>query len=160
MPRRSDSINRDRSSIGSRKVPVQVPPCQMLNTAIPVSAYQLRRRLGELPGTSKKPPPSRGSGAAADADTLPMVAPAPSVCPVRTDYGQRPLRVTQSRHSVKHRRPAGVLRHVAAMEEGGTLTLRARAPIPGEAEVLAMRRGKLGPRVRDRVPRWHHSSQA
>src|SRR5262249_30419876 len=90
MPRWSDSISRDRSSIGSRKVPVQVPPCQMLNTAIPVSAYQLRRMLRELPRTSKKTSPSRGSGAASDADMLPMVAASPSVCPVRTDYDQAP----------------------------------------------------------------------
>jgi hypothetical protein len=46
----------------------------MLKTEIPVSAYQLRRMLRELPRTSKKTSPSRGSGAASDADMLPMVA--------------------------------------------------------------------------------------
>ena len=60
--------------MGSRKVPVQVPPCQMLNTATPVSAYQLSRMLRELPRTSKNTSPSRGNGAASDADMLPMVA--------------------------------------------------------------------------------------
>jgi hypothetical protein len=60
--------------MGSRNVPVQVPPCQILNTATPVSAYQLKRMLRELPRTSKKTSPSRGSGAASDADMLPMVA--------------------------------------------------------------------------------------
>ena len=60
--------------MGSRKVPVQVPPCQILNTATPVSAYQLSRMLRELPRTSKNTSPSRGNGAASDADMLPMVA--------------------------------------------------------------------------------------
>jgi hypothetical protein len=46
----------------------------MLNTEIPVSAYQLKRMLRELPRTSKKTSPSRGRGAASDADMLPMVA--------------------------------------------------------------------------------------
>ena len=73
-PRPSDSTSRDRSSSGSRNVPVQVPPCQMLKTAMPVSEYQLRRILRELPRTSKKTSPSRGKGAASD-DMLPMVAP-------------------------------------------------------------------------------------
>ena len=41
---------------------MQVPPCQMLNTETPVSAYQLKRILRELPRTSKKTSPSRGSG--------------------------------------------------------------------------------------------------
>jgi hypothetical protein len=45
----------------------------MLNTEIPVSAYQLKRMLRELPRTSKKTSPSRGRGAASDADMLPMV---------------------------------------------------------------------------------------
>ena len=60
--------------MGSRNVPVQVPPCQILKTATPVSEYQLRRMLRELPRTSKKTSPSRGSGAASDADMEPMVA--------------------------------------------------------------------------------------
>jgi hypothetical protein len=55
-------------------VPVQVPPCQMLNTAMPVSEYQLSRMLLELPRTSKKTSPSLGRGAASEADMLPMVA--------------------------------------------------------------------------------------
>jgi hypothetical protein len=59
--------------MGSRKVPVQVPACQMLNTATPVSAYQLSLMLRALPLTSKKTSPSRGSGAGSDADMLPMV---------------------------------------------------------------------------------------
>ena len=67
-------------------MPVQVPPCQMLKTAIPVLAYQLRRMLRELPRTSKKTSPSRGNGAASDADMLPMVAPQPNVCPLCTEY--------------------------------------------------------------------------
>src|ERR1700722_2827233 len=61
--------------MGSRKVPVHVPPCQMLNTATPVLEYQLSRMLRELPRTSKKISPSRGNGAASDADMLPMMAP-------------------------------------------------------------------------------------
>ena len=74
MPRCKASISLGSSSWGSRNVPVQVPPCQMLNTEIPVSAYQLKRMLRELPRTSKKTSPSRGRGAASDADMLPMVA--------------------------------------------------------------------------------------
>jgi hypothetical protein len=46
----------------------------MLKTETPVSAYQLRRMLRELPRTSKKTSPSRGSGAASDADMVPIVA--------------------------------------------------------------------------------------
>ena len=61
--------------MGSRNVPVQVPPCQMEKTATPVSAYQLSRMLRELPRTSKNTSPSRGNGAASDADMLPMVTP-------------------------------------------------------------------------------------
>ena len=60
-------------------MPVQVPPCQMLKTETPVSAYQLRRMLRELPRTSKKTSPSRGSGAASDADMLLIVALLPSL---------------------------------------------------------------------------------
>ena len=58
---------------------MQVPPCQMLNTETPVSAYQLKRILRELPRTSKKTSPSRGSGAASDADMVPIVALLPSL---------------------------------------------------------------------------------
>ena len=47
----------------------------MLNTATPVAAYQLSRMLRDSPLTSKKTSPSRGSGAASDADMLPMVTP-------------------------------------------------------------------------------------
>jgi hypothetical protein len=108
MPLCRESINRGRSSMGNRNVPVQVPPCQMLNTAIPVSAYQLRRMLRVLPRTSKKTSPSRGSGAASDADMLPMVAPLPNVCPVRTEYCSGASRVTQSWLSVMAARDAGV----------------------------------------------------
>jgi hypothetical protein len=46
----------------------------MLKTETPVSAYQLSRMLRELPRTSKKTSPSRGSGAASDADMVPIVA--------------------------------------------------------------------------------------
>lgn len=73
-PRWREPISRCSSSSGSRNVPVHVPPCQMLNTAMPVSEYQLRRMLLELPRTSKKTSPSRGSGAASEADMQPMVA--------------------------------------------------------------------------------------
>jgi len=48
-----------------------------------VSAYQLSRMLRELPLTSKKTSPRRGSGAASDADMLPMVTPNHRVCLVR-----------------------------------------------------------------------------
>src|SRR5215468_11893468 len=68
--------------MGSRNVPVQVPPCQMLNTATPVSAYQLSRMLRDSPLTSKYTSPSRGNGAASDADMLPMVTLDPPLCPV------------------------------------------------------------------------------
>jgi hypothetical protein len=51
-----------------------VPPCQMLKTETPVSEYQLKRMLRELPRTSKKTSPSRGNGAAPDADMVPIVA--------------------------------------------------------------------------------------
>jgi hypothetical protein len=74
MPRCSASISLGSSSMGSRKVPVQVPPCQMLKTETPVSAYQLSRMLRELPRTSKKTSPSRGNGAASDADMVLIVA--------------------------------------------------------------------------------------
>jgi hypothetical protein len=67
-------MSRGSSSIGSLNVPVHVPPCQMLNTETPVSAYQLRRMLRELPRTSKKTSPSRGNGAGSDADMVPIVA--------------------------------------------------------------------------------------
>jgi hypothetical protein len=73
----------------------------MLNTAIPVLAYQLRRMLRELPRTSKKTSPSRGKGAASDADMLPMVAPQPNVCPLRTDYCPGASRVTQTERPVR-----------------------------------------------------------
>jgi hypothetical protein len=46
----------------------------MLKTATPVSEYQLSRMLRELPRTSKKTSPSRGKGAASDADMQPIVA--------------------------------------------------------------------------------------
>jgi hypothetical protein len=46
----------------------------MLNTETPVSAYQLKRMLRELPRTSKKTSPSRGNGAGSDADMVPIVA--------------------------------------------------------------------------------------
>ncbi len=59
--------------MGSRNVPVHIPPCQMLNTATPVSAYQLSLMLRELPLMSKNTSPRRGSGAASEADMLPMV---------------------------------------------------------------------------------------
>ncbi|HEX9529037.1 MAG TPA: hypothetical protein VF951_16180, partial [Streptosporangiaceae bacterium] len=72
-PRRSVSIILGRSLIGSRKLPVHVPPCQMLSTATPVSAYQLIRRLRDVLRTSKKTSPRRGIGAASDVDMLPMV---------------------------------------------------------------------------------------
>ena len=68
--------------MGSRNVPVHVPPCQMLKTATPVSAYQLSRILRELPRTSKNTSPSRGNGAASDADMEPMVALNQRVCPI------------------------------------------------------------------------------
>ncbi len=67
-------MSRGNSSMGKRNVPVQVPPCQMLKTAIPVSEYQLSRMLLELPRTSKNTSPSLGKGAASDADMEPMVA--------------------------------------------------------------------------------------
>jgi hypothetical protein len=50
----------------------------MLNTATPVSEYQLRRMLRELPRTSKKTSPRRGRGAASEADMDAMVAPDPA----------------------------------------------------------------------------------
>src|ERR1700689_295019 len=83
LPRCRASPSLGSSSIGSRNVPVQVPPCQVLKTEIPVSAYQLKRILLELPRTSKKTSPSRGSGAASDADMVPIVAWLPSLCPLR-----------------------------------------------------------------------------
>jgi hypothetical protein len=76
--------------MGSRNVPVQVPPCQMLNTAIPVSAYQLRRMLRELPRTSKKTSPSRGSGAASDTEMLAMVTPSRTVVQFVQSIARRP----------------------------------------------------------------------
>ena len=79
-PRRSVSIIRGRSVIGSRKLPVQVPPCQMLSTATPVSAYQLIRRLRAVLLTSKKTSPRRGSGAAPDVDMEPMVTLTNRIC--------------------------------------------------------------------------------
>ena len=69
--------------MASRKVPVHIPPCQMLRTATPVSAYQLSRMLRELPRTSKKTSPRRGSGAASDADMVPIVALNHRLCLVR-----------------------------------------------------------------------------
>ena len=95
-PRRSESARRDTSSIGSRKVPVQVPPCQMLNTAIPVSAYQLTRMLREPPRTSKKMLPSRGRRPESGADMLPMVAPPAVRSPAErlsTSYRVGPVRL-------------------------------------------------------------------
>src|SRR5437899_641871 len=47
----------------------------MLKTETPVSAYQLSRMLRVLPRTSKKTSPSRGSGAASEADMPPMLTP-------------------------------------------------------------------------------------
>jgi hypothetical protein len=67
------AIIRLRSAMGSRNVPVHIPACQMLKTATPVSAYQLSRMLRELPRTSKKTSPRRGSGAASDTDTYLIV---------------------------------------------------------------------------------------
>src|SRR5580693_2659450 len=69
--------------MASRKVPVHIPPCQMLRTATPVSAYQLSRMLREFPRTSKKTSPRRGSGAASDADMVPIVALNHRLCLVR-----------------------------------------------------------------------------
>ena len=69
--------------MASRKVPVHIPPCQMLRTATPVSAYQLSRMLRELPRTSKKTSPRRGSGAASDADMPPIVTLNHQLCLVR-----------------------------------------------------------------------------
>ena len=79
-PRCSVSTILGRSAMASRKVPVHIPPCQMLRTATPVSAYQLSRMLRELPRTSKKTSPRRGSGAASDADMVPMVTPNHRLC--------------------------------------------------------------------------------
>src|ERR1700722_10704452 len=95
-PRRSESTRRVTSSIGSRKAPVQVPPCQMLNTAIPVSAYQLTRMLREPPRTSKKMSPSRGRRPESGADMLPMVAPPAVRSPAErlsTSYRVGPVRL-------------------------------------------------------------------
>src|ERR1022692_1450575 len=79
-PRSSASIILGRSPIGSRKLPVHVPPCQMLSTATPVSAYQLIRRLRDGLLTSKKTSPRRGSGAASDIDMEPMVTLNHQIC--------------------------------------------------------------------------------
>ena len=45
----------------------------MLNTATPVSAYQLSLMQRELPLMSKNTSPARGKGAASETDMLPMV---------------------------------------------------------------------------------------
>jgi hypothetical protein len=63
----------------------------MLKTEIPVSAYQLRRMLRELPRTSKKTSPSRGSGAASEADMLPIVACSLSVVQFVTHFAGKAL---------------------------------------------------------------------
>src|SRR5262249_56686032 len=81
-PRCSAATIRGRSAMGSRNVPVQVPPCQMLNTATPVSAYQLSPMLRDSPLTSKYTSPSRGNAAASYADMLPIVTLDPRLCPV------------------------------------------------------------------------------
>jgi hypothetical protein len=62
-----------RSANGSLNVPVQRLPCQMLNTATELSAYQLSRIVLASPLTSKKTSPSRGRGTASGSDMLPIV---------------------------------------------------------------------------------------
>jgi len=62
-----------RSANGSLNVPVQRLPCQMLNTATELSAYQLSRIVLASPRTSKKTSPSRGRGTASGSDMLPIV---------------------------------------------------------------------------------------
>ena len=132
--------------MGNRNVPVQVPPCQMLNTAIPVSAYQLRRMLRVLPRTSKKTSPSRGSGAASDADMLPIVAPLLNVCPVRSEYCPGAPCVTQSRLLVMPAASVGVS-SPAWLARSGQKTRDS----PGR---------KSHPAVRGQGARWHDSPQA
>ena len=48
----------------------------------PMHPYELSRMLRELPRTSKNTSPSRGNGAASDADMQPMVALRQRVCPI------------------------------------------------------------------------------
>src|SRR5262245_41267629 len=67
--------------MGRRKLPVQVPPCQMLSTATPVSEYQLIRRLLALLRTSKNTSPRRGSGAGSVVDMEPIVTLIYQTCP-------------------------------------------------------------------------------
>src|SRR5262249_18344433 len=74
----------------------------MLNTATPVSAYQLSRMLRDSPLTSKYTSPSRGNGAASAADMLPMVTLDPRLCPVGghlTATGNTALAVGPARFS-------------------------------------------------------------
>src|ERR1700760_424143 len=90
----------------------------MLNTDTPVSEYQLRRMLRELPRTSKKTSPSRGSGAASDADMLLIVALLPSVvqfvtktlqqasCRPELRQGISPARMRDRYHGWHHYRRA------------------------------------------------------
>ena len=81
---------RGSSGIGSRNVPVQVSPCQMLNTATPVSAYQLTLMVRDSPRTSKKTSPRRGKGAASGADMVPMVTPTTGLVQLIAETGRRP----------------------------------------------------------------------
>jgi hypothetical protein len=118
----------------------------MLNTAFPVSAYQLRRMLRVLPRTSKKTSPSRGSGAASDADMLPIVAPIPNVCPASSEYCPGAPRVTQSRLSVMRAACRGVSPPVGTAAAG-----KKTHDSPGR---------KCHPAVRGPGARWHHSRQA
>ena len=67
--------------MGRRKLPVQVPPCQMLSTATPVSEYQLIRRLLAVLRTSKNTSPRRGSGAGSVVDMEPIVTLIYRTCP-------------------------------------------------------------------------------
>src|SRR5246127_552429 len=106
-PRRSESTRRDRSSAGTRKVPVQVPPCQMLITATPEVPCHVRRRLRELPRTSKKVSPSRDTGPASDADML-MRSPHDTFVHSLTDYCACAERVGYSAPLVKLRPLTGV----------------------------------------------------
>ena len=132
--------------MGNRNVPVQVPPCQMLNTAMPVSAYQLRRMLRELPRTSKKTSPSRGSGAASDTDMLAMVTPSRTVVQFVQSIARRP-RAWPSRGG-----RSGPLRAPAC---------RGRSPRPGSRKIFSRRTAKkCRPAVRGRQAGWHHGPQA
>jgi hypothetical protein len=72
----------------------------MLKTETPVSAYQLKRMLRELPRTSKKTSPSRGSGAASDADMLLIVASLPSIVQFVTKTLQQASRRSEFREGI------------------------------------------------------------